>query len=250
MSFKSSVNTVLVAVLVLSLTPFLSERAYAQSLNGVRGKRVAQEAQSQAVDLGLPSGLKWAAGNVGAKNPWDYGMYFAWGGVDGQRNDSQVRECWSFDMNHYINSRCSQLSSDVSPEYDAAHVNLGGKWRMPTYKEFEELALNCNWSWTEDYKGTGVAGAVITSKSNGNSIFFPASGKICGKELCLERLYGLYWTSSCFKSSLAFQFCFRLCMSGIGVRAHTIVQHLSQQEGVWVSHDFRYYGKPVRGVCE
>ena len=75
---------------------------------------------------------------------------------------------------------------------DAAVVNWGGSWRMPTDAELTELRNNCTWTWTSQ---NGVNGNKVTSKSNGNSIFLPAAG------YRYESSYGAgsvghYWSSS------------------------------------------------------
>ena len=121
------------------------------------------------VDLGLPSGLKWAKCNVGATSPEEYGLYFAWGETTGYTGE-QVPGVRAFDFASYT---ALGISANLTLEQDAAHANLGGNWRMPTQAECQELFDNCNVVWTDDYNGTGVAGMMFTSKVNGNSVFFP-----------------------------------------------------------------------------
>ena len=180
------------------------------------------------MDLGLPSGLKWAAGNIGAKNPQDYGLYFAWGETTGFTADQVENGERVFDEASYT---ASAISADLTLEKDAAHVNLGGNWRMPTKAECQELIDNCSVVWTDDYNGTGVKGRVFTSKVNGNSIFFPATG-YCWYSL-VEKVgsYSCYWSASWNSPSNAWYFFFN---SG--------VQDLRCGG--------RYYGYSVRGVCE
>ena len=88
------------------------------------------------VDLGLPSGLKWATCNVGAENPEDYGLYFAWGETTGFTADQVENGERVFDEASYT---ASAISTDLTLEQDAAHVHMGGEWRMPTYDECQEL---------------------------------------------------------------------------------------------------------------
>ena len=88
------------------------------------------------VDLGLPSGLKWATCNVGASNPQDYGLYFAWGETTGYTAEQVKSGVRKFDSASYT---ASAISTNLTLEQDAAHVNLGGNWRMPTKAEFQEL---------------------------------------------------------------------------------------------------------------
>ena len=84
---------------------------------------------------------------------------------------------------------------DISgnPKYDAATANWGGSWRMPTKVEYEELLNNCNWEWVS-YAGHN--GYKVTSKKNGESIFFPAAGQIAEKTHGYEEINGRYWSST------------------------------------------------------
>ena len=112
------------------------------------------------VDLGLPSGLKWATCNVGASKPELYGSYFAWGGIKPQEN-----------FTYEFNGMClDDMIGNV--QYDAARANWGGNWRMATSIEIDELINSCIWEWT---KQNGVEGYKVVG-INGNSIFLPATG--------------------------------------------------------------------------
>ncbi len=159
----------------------------------------------EAVDLGLPSGTLWATCNVGAEKPEEYGNYYAWGEVDpktyyewsrggdykwGVYNDSDTE---NYGMTKY-NTTDGKTVLDL--EDDTAHVNWGGDWRMPTKAEMDELCNNCTWTWTTDYNGTGVAGHIVTSELNGNSIFLPAAGYRSNSSLYNAGEYGYYWSSS------------------------------------------------------
>ena len=139
------------------------------------------------VDLGLPSGLQWATCNVGATTPEAYGNYYAWGETEPKDpyiwsnykwcNGSTVDDA---KMTKYCNDSFGQdgfkdNKTVLDLEDDAANVIWGGKWRMPTDAEWTELRENCEWTWTSDYNGTGVAGRIVTG-TNGNSIFLPAAG--------------------------------------------------------------------------
>jgi hypothetical protein len=156
------------------------------------------------VDLGLPSGLRWATTNVGATNPEDYGNYYAWGETTtksdyswdtykyGSRYNVLTKYC--NDANYGKDSFTDTLTT-LELADDAATANWGGNWRMPTITEWQELRENCSWIWTDDYNNTGVAGDIVKSK-NGNSIFLPAAGYYFGKDLINANKYGLYWSSS------------------------------------------------------
>ena len=183
------------------------------------------------VDLGLPSGLKWATCNVGANKPEDYGLYFAWGettGYTAEQVNSGVRE---FSSSVYDSGPAASISADLKPEQDAAHVNLGGNWRMPTDDEYQELIDNCDVTWTNDYNGTGVKVRIFTSKVNGKSVFFPAAGLCNNSSVDGVGSYGNYWSASLRSSSRAWELSF-----GTGS------QNLSSVS--------RYYGCSVRAVCE
>ena len=84
----------------------------------------------------------------------------------------------------------------LEPEDDTATQIMGGDWRMPTATEFQELYDNTTNEWVEDYNGSGVNGMKFTSKTNGKSIFFPASGHANGTGVINRGSYGGYWSSS------------------------------------------------------
>lgn len=138
------------------------------------------------VDLGLPSGLKWAAYNVGAESPEEYGDYFAWGEI--QPKDAYTEENCS-SLNLYV--------EDISGHMylDAARAKWGSPWRMPTEQEIIELVLNTNGMSTEL---NGVRGTMVTGR-NGNSIFFPYAGKMIDTTLYDEGDFGYYYSSSLTK---------------------------------------------------
>ena len=138
----------------------------------------------EAVDLGLS--VKWASSNLGASSPEEHGMYYAWGETEPKGNYSMATYKWYDGSSHSLTKYCSDSNygqvdnkTVLDPEDDAAHVKLGGKWRMPTVEEWEELQDKCSMKWTTSYKGTGVAGFIFTGKTPGytdRSIFLPATG--------------------------------------------------------------------------
>ena len=157
------------------------------------------------VDLGLPSGTLWADRNVGAASPEDYGDYFAWGETRPKDKydwgtykyatayDEQTKYCnnSSYGYNGFTDNLTVLL-----PEDDAAIANLGKDWRMPTQAEFQELYDNCDWEWTSNYNGTGVAGRIVKSRITSNSLFLPAAGCRFGTSLGLAGSLGYFWSSS------------------------------------------------------
>ena len=149
---------------------------------------------STYVDLGLPSGTLWATCNVGASSPKDYGDYFAWG-----ETSTKTTYNWStyFDtkdngntFNKYNNNGGL---TELEPEDDAAYVKWGPAWRMPSKEQFDEL-INSNYTTTEWTTQHGVNGRLITSKSNGNSVFLPAAGYRGNSSLYYAGSYGDYWS--------------------------------------------------------
>ena len=211
----------------------------------------------EAVDLGLPSGLKWASCNVGANAPEEYGDYFAWGDPEPYYTEghSQDDPCsnWKANKTGYYWTHCPFRTSGeweetqfskyntssangpidnntvLYPDDDAAHVNWGGSWRMPTYQEWTELIDECTWAWTTQ---TGVQGYLVTGP-NGNSIFLPAAGCRSGADLNIAWSDGYYWSSSLNMENPSYTY-------GLYFRSNNVYGY---------SHN-RYYGLSVRPVTD
>ena len=133
------------------------------------------------VDLGLPSGTKWATTNVGATTPEGYGNYYAWG-------ETSPKSSYTSSNYTYTGTPTTlPLSNDV------ANVMWGGDWRMPTKAEQDELRTECTWIWTTQ---NGVNGYKVTSKVNSNSIFLPAVGGCWDFTVNSVGSFGSYWSSS------------------------------------------------------
>ena len=132
------------------------------------------------VDLGLS--VKWATCNVGASSPEDYGNYYAWGDIVTKT---------SYTSSNFSTKDLQINDISGNAQYDAATVNWGGTWRIPTKDEINELRNNCTWTWTTQ---NGVNGYKVEG-NNGNSIFLPAAGyrttilKDAGSKGC-------YWSST------------------------------------------------------
>ncbi|MCQ2194044.1 MAG: fibrobacter succinogenes major paralogous domain-containing protein [Paludibacteraceae bacterium] len=154
------------------------------------------------VDLGLPSGTKWATYNVGATKPTEYGDYFAWSETKPKAEYSWDTYKWLLDGSLYTKYRTDRKKRKVDnktvldAEDDAATANWGKEWRMPTAREIYELIDACKWKWVEDFMGSGVNGRLGTSKKNGATIFLPAAGYRGGTDLNDAGYYGYYWSSS------------------------------------------------------
>ena len=146
------------------------------------------------VDLALPSGLLWCDHNVGATTPYEDGLYFSWGNVEGHTGTDGYDFGTSND-GPYASTPGAALTGNIPTNgtYDAARHNMGAPCRMPTVGEFQELNAQCDSEWTDE---DGVAGRRFTSRINGNSIFFPASGYRYGTGLNGRGSDGNYWSAS------------------------------------------------------
>ena len=201
------------------------------------------------VDLGLPSGLKWASCNLGASSPEEYGGYYQWAGLEDVTDKSiylDYSNCpyhtgssdstgWtkyvpSGESSYWSGSGSPDNKTVLDPEDDVAHVMLGGKWRMPTRAEFTELLNNCTLKWTTL---NGVNGWKFTSKKNGNCIFLPAAGFRRYDYLSHVGSYCYYWSSSLLTGS-PYNACGLYFFAG---NLHT-------------SSYYRYTGQSVRPVSE
>ena len=181
-----------------------------------------------AVDLALPSGVLWADKNVGAATPYEDGLYFSWGNVTGHTGTDGYDFGTSND-GPYASTPGAALTGNIPTNgtYDAARHNMGAPWRMPTVGEFQELNSNCDSEWTDE---DGVAGRRFTSRINGSSIFFPASGSRYGTGLSSRGTLGLFWSSSLSSQTIGY---------GLGFNA----------SGVYPAYyDYRFNGFSVRAV--
>ena len=132
------------------------------------------------VDLGLPSGLKWATCNVGASLPEEYGDYYAWG---------EVQTKMYFSGGDYSLPKTADRNISGNPTYDVARAEWGSTWRMPTKDEFKELIDECKWELVYQ-KGFKVIGP------NGTSIFLPFAGRKQYDQQCGSTSKGDYWSST------------------------------------------------------
>ena len=171
---------------------------------------MGQTRQYEYVDLGLPSGLKWAKCNVGAETETDYGYYFQWGDAVNKSNsdcnwanykygDGSNFSKYNPLLNGYSGTIDGKATLDLDD--DAAAQIMGGDWRMPTKEEIQELIDNTDSEWVEDFNGSGVNGGKFTSKVNGNSIFIPASGYRSVSSFYGQGRYGYVWSSSLYAVS-------------------------------------------------
>ena len=159
------------------------------------------------VDLGLTSGTLWAATNIGANTPEEFGDYFAWGETKGYNSGktnfvfSTYKYCkgthktltkYCFDSSYGYNGFTDTLSELESSD-DAAYINWSSNWCMPSFNQLKELYDECTWTWTVQ---NNVVGYLVCSKTNSNSIFFPAAGIRKENGLFDTSIYGNYLLSS------------------------------------------------------
>lgn len=186
--------------------------------------------EDSLVDLGLPSGVKWATRNVGATFPEEYGDYFAWG-------ETSVKPGYGPASSVTHNLSKSELESrgiidadgNLTAAYDAATVNWGDNWRMPTSDEVNELISECTWNWTTQ---NGVHGYKVTGR-NGNYIFLPAAGSYSGSMFYGADTDGYYWSATPYYYN------------------NTHAFYLIFNSGRYYKNDnYRYGGKSVRPVAK
>lgn len=197
------------------------------------------------VDLGLPSGTLWATKNVGANNITDSGLYFSWGGTTGY-TAAQVGTDKNFtwadyelgdggssksNMTKYNSIDCLTTLEAVD---DAATVNMGGEWHMPSKEQIQEL-LNtsyCTNNWVIDYQSSGVNGILFTSVADSSkTLFIPAAG-LCYDSSLNNKGYNSYlWSQSINENNVVSSYCLE---GSVSVRR--------------LDYYSRYEGYSVRGV--
>lgn len=168
------------------------------------------------VDLGLPSGTKWATYNVGASVPVERGGVCAWAETD---TSDRVFERYNYEFykvgkftKYVVDTTLGTVDNltVLEPEDDIATASWGEEWRMPTKEDYEELIENCDWKWSDGFLDSGVAGYVGTSKINGNTIFFSTDFRFSS----YRNRGGDYWTSSLKEDSTEIAYCFFLVNDG------------------------------------
>lgn len=199
-----------------NLSEYDYDRCWGMPVRAVKTKP-STPVEHEYVDLGLPSGLKWATCNIGANRPVEHGVHYAWGEVETQL---LVEEGGDVEMpysNHkykwYYNGNTGRLTKycdngswwypydhepdhkrELDPEDDVAHVVWGGDWRMPTVEECKELIDNC--TWTPVYLPDGTKGVEGKSNINGKIIFLPMAGEATANGIDGANKLIRYWTKS------------------------------------------------------
>lgn len=174
------------------------------------------------VDMGLPSGTKWATCNVGATSPEQPGKHYAWGEVT-------TKSTYTEGTSKFYEKSASDISGNKN--YDVATLKWGDGWRMPTEEEFKELIDYCNWKYVQK---NGRWGVELTHYKNGIKIFLPATGAMDGTKRDEPNGCGMYWTSTPYTQRAnygAHEYHFGAALGEMGVSA-------------------RYYGYAIRPVTK
>ena len=198
--------------------------------------------EHEYVNLDLPSGTLWAKMNVGAESETDAGLYFTWGETEGYADASTK----AFTENDYkfnpsrdnstftkYNSTDNKTVLDI--EDDAAAVNMGDDWHMPTKEQCDEL-FNTEYvtnTFIENYQDSGINGYLFTSVSNGNTLFIPAGGNYNNGEIWSVGESGSVWSSSLYTDNI-----------------NNAQNFIFSPLGASVSYNDRYSGRSVRGVID
>ena len=163
------------------------------------------------VDLGLS--VKWAKWNMGASNDKEVGGYYGWGD-----NTGSLKSSYNSDY-----AKGNTSTNIAGTNYDLAYVKWGGKWRMPSQAEYDELVNKCTWTFTRNYEGTGISGYIVNGKPGSgmenNTIFFPRAGyeTIKGSKMYWDSDAD-YWTSECQEGSVK---AYYVTLKGATLQKHT-----------------------------
>lgn len=172
---------------------------------------------AEAIDLGLPSGTKWASYNLEASKPEEFGGYYAWG-------ETEVKEIYNEETHTFKSEK-----TGLGLEDDVANIKWSADWRIPTEEEIQELLDKCE--WTLDTLN-GVKGQLVTGP-NGNSIFLPAAGEYIDSEVTKIGIGGSFWSST--RNRYKYNSVLRLYIE-------------NRMEGC--AHFNRWYGSTIRPVTK
>lgn len=192
------------------------------------------------VDLGLPSGKKWAKCNIGATKETESGLYFQWGDTVG-RTAEEIKDkpcIWNttpFGKNIDKIKDMVCPNDTLSKEYDAVYIHTHGKAHTPTNKDFKELVNNTTHEWVTNFNGSGVNGYKFTSKKDSSKyIFILAAGYTSGDSLYYQGTFGYVWSSSLYTSNPRSAY-------DLGFYSSDVYPSC---------YDNRYYGFSVRGIMD
>lgn len=172
------------------------------------------------VDLGLPSGTKWATYNVGTTAIHGVGTRIAWG-------ETATKKLFSPDT--YTHNEIELPSYAGNAEYDLATLQWGDDWYTPTLQQWEELIEHCQWEYVMI---NGIHGVLFTSLKTYNTIFLPSTGYTDDETYKLKyTTYNLaYWTST-------------------GIRTNGAYSYIANYEQGYMTTTNRYVAHCVRAVC-
>ena len=196
----------------------------------------APQDNHEYVDLGLPSGTLWATCNLGANTPEQYGDYFAWG-------ETAPKEVYTWETYKWCNGTKSSITKYCTNndfgtvdnktvlefEDDAAYVNWGSSWRMPSREQCLELCQSCTWQQTTR---NGVTGQLVTGP-NGQSMFLPAAGERYNNTSGDLGTFGQFWSRTLYDDNHSYS-------------AVILFFYLDDHKGNYGNE--RYIGFPVRAV--
>ena len=195
-----------------------------QRTNTTRASK--QPTAGKEIDLGLS--VNWSSCNLGASKPEEFGNYYAWGETE-EKNKYYEENYFNADTKSHRYYNLKAIMPDISgTRYDAARAIMGGRYRIPTREEMEELVLNCKWEYSVI---NGIEGMLVTG-STGNSIFIPKAGS---KEGLSHNSLSQYWTSTATKLGIS---AYSLYISVSRFRAETDIVDFSNI----------YRGLPIRPV--
>ena len=169
------------------------------------------------IDLGLPSGTKWATMNVGANSVTDYGNYYIYG-----KGSATYQETSG-------DSTYNGTENPLATSADTAAQVWGGSWHMPTQAQFNELLANTTYEWVTDYQGSGINGGTFTA--NGQTLFIPAGGSYYFGSISYLGSYCYMWSSTPNGSSNAYYLNFN---KNVGT----------------INYNYRAYGYSIRPVAD
>ena len=183
------------------------------------------------IDLGLPSGTKWACCNVGADKPEAYGGYYAWG----ETEEKDYYDWSTYTLCNGNATSCVRIYSIGGTQYDAAYVNWGSPWYLPSADQFEELIRECSKEFTTY---NNVNGLVFIGPS-GNKLFLPLAGVYMKDWRPTGGFSGKYWSSS---HDITY---FNYLSKNLDIS----YRDNGQNQHVRVSYDSREYGNSIRAVA-
>ena len=171
---------------------------------------IVGETPPEAVDLGLPSGTKWAASNLNYT-----GQFVAWGALSSRSASYCTWESYSFGMPDALTKYCFSADygkdgytdeavlgrklTELEQEDDIARQKWGEGWRIPSKKQWEELISNCEITKKAKY-------IILRSKRNHNTIELPKEGYAYGSKNDTDLCY--YWSRTLHETLDNKAYCF------------------------------------------